>query len=403
MHRRRALQASGAIVTGTIAGCLRGIRDFETYRHVKDAPVDGPVAIPWRTQAYDARRSGYTAWGWLPPNLAISHFASARKSIEIQPAFVDDIAYFGADHVEHDSRRRRSGVRSADYRGKGWFSFQESPVASPTVVSDAIFVTSDGMTRALDRRDGTLCWEYREGSSHPTASPTAIDDTVYVTGERVFALAAATGEVRWSTDRADTILRGTAATREGVFATGGSEGRGSVYRFEPETGRERWSRSTSSEVLVPPVLGELVYVVEAEGRLRALNPSDGSEAWSRELDGRSTSMPAIAEETVYAVATNGNTLDALDALTGDLRWEFDFDARSAMGPTIARDTVYLPTGVDGGGFIHPIEADTGTSSGWRSLPREPVSSLVIGAGSGLIATGSSSSETHLYLLNRAES
>lgn len=401
MRRRRALQVGGGLLTGMCAGCLRSVRATETYQYEREAPINGPVAIPWRTQAYDARRSGYTPYGRLPLEIAVGLFASARQPIRMQPAFVGGIAYFGATHVDPDRLRWRAGLRAADSRARGWISHQKGHLASPTVVGDAIFVTSRGLTRALDRRNGRLCWAYHEGTSHPPASPTVVDETVYVTGERVFALDAATGEVRWGTNRSDTTLRGTAATTDGVFATGGSDDRGTVYRFDPETGRERWATATSDAVLVPPVLDDLVYVVEAEGRLRALSPADGSEAWSRELDGRSTAMPAVAAGTVYAVATAGNTLYAFDAATGERRWEFGFDARRAIGPTIAGDTVYLPTGDGGNGVVHAVEAETGTSIRSQRLPREPVSSLVVGVDTGLIAAGLSS-ETHLYVLSRPE-
>lgn len=407
MRRRRALQVAGGLLTGGLAGCTAGGQVFRTYRYVKDAPIDGPVALPRPTLGYDARRTGYTPHGGLPSETAVSLFALAGQPIKMQPAFInegvlriDGVAYFGAK--TYNDGLRRSGLRAADSQGDGWFVPETDELASPTIVGDAIFVTSDGMTRALDRRDGTLCWAYHEGASYPTASPTVVDDTVYVTGDRVFALSATMGEVQWATNRS-AGLRGTAATEDGVFATASGEVRGTVYRFEPETGREQWATSTRSEILVPPVLGEFVYVVEANGRIRALDRVDGSEAWSQELGSRSTAMPAVAEGTVYAVGVDSNTttLKALDARTGTVRWQTIFTAQSATGPTIAGDTVYFPMGVENGGLINELAADTGEIRGSHELPQAPVTPLIVGVAMGFISTGTSP-ETRLYLLKRPD-
>jgi outer membrane protein assembly factor BamB len=404
MRRRRCLQVLGGCLIGALAGCTTGGQVFETYRYERDAPVDGPVATPWRTQAHDARRSGYAPYGQLPPETTADLFANVHQTIEMQPAFVDGVAYFGARRAapQDIGDLGPSGLKAADSRRDQWFVPEHNALASPTVVGDAIFVTSDGTTRALDRRDGTLCWEYSAGASHPTACPTVVGDTVYVTGERVVALAATTGEVQWATTRPEGGFRGTAARSDGVFATARGEAWDGVYRFDTETGRERWVTPTDSGLPVPPVLGEFVYVTEATGQLRALDPSDGTEAWSRELGGDSSAMPAVAEGTVYAAATNGDSLLSIDASTGDLRWESGFDALNVKSPTVAGDSVYLPASVHDGGLVYEFAADSGRIRGAHELPRAPTTPLVVGVDVGLIGTGLRSSRTKLQFLSRPD-
>lgn len=405
MRRRRALGALGGCLVGSLSGCAADRRVSEVYRYERDAPVGGPVAIPWRTQAHDALRSGYNRSGRLPPEADVDSFAHTRQPIETQPAFIYGIAYFGANRAgpEDITDLGPTGLKASEGRRDQWFFTTDTPLASPTVVGDAIFVTNDGMTRALDRRDGTLCWEYHQGSNYPTASPTAVGDTVYVTGERVFALTATTGEVQWATTRPETIFRGTAATDAEVFATAGSRGRGAVYGFDPETGRERWRRRTNSEVLVPPVLGEFTFAVEAGGRLLALDVSDGSEAWSWELDGSSSAMPAVADGTVYVAATSGNTLRAIDESTGDLLWESTFPANKTTSLTVGGNTVYVPATVQNEGFVYGFGANTGVLRELYQLPEPPMTPLVVGSGVGLIGTGTQSSGTQFQRLSRPES
>jgi len=333
-----------------------------------------------------------------------SLFARAGHSTDVSPAFVGGTAYFGARRPPPDDERERFGPPGLRAAGgdESWFFRSEPPLASPTVVGDAVLLTTAGVTRALDRRDGTLCWAYRDGRGLSTASPAVVDDTVYVTGTRVFALAARTGEIRWATDSLRFGPRGTAATADAVFATTGGKGRGSAYRFDPETGRRVWARSTDSPLPVPPVRGELVYVAGADGRLRALEPADGSLVWSRDLGGRSSAMPAVGDRTVYAAATDGSVLYAFDGHTGDERWRFRFEGGRATGPTVAGDTVYLPTSAEAGagGLVHELATHDGTVRRSHHLPREPVTPLVVGTSSGLIGAGSPASETRLYRLDR---
>jgi len=405
MRRRRSLQVLGGCLVGAVAGCTTGDRMFESYRYERDAPIDGQAATPWRTLAHDSRRSGYAPYGQLPPETSASVFADARQQIEMQPTFIDGTAYFEARRADPQDigRLGPSGLKAADGRDDLWFVPESDTLASPTVVGDAIFMTSDGTTRALDRRDGALCWEYRAGVSHPAACPTVVGDTVYVTGERVYALAATTGEVQWATTRPEGgAFHGTAATSAGVFATARGDAWDGVYRFDPETGREQWVTPTSSSLLVPPVFGEFVYVAEATGQLRALDPSDGTEAWARDLGGDSSAMPAVAEGTVYAAATNGDSLQTIDASTGDLRWESGFDALNAKSPTVAGDSVYVPAGVHDGGLLYEFAAGTGRIRGTHELPGAPTTPLVVGVDEGLVGTGSRSSGTKLQLLSRPD-
>jgi len=404
MRRRRALQVVGGVFAGTLSGCTADRSVFDTYRHERDAPVDGPVATPWQTLGYDSRRSGYNPYGWLPQSAEVSAFAYAGRQSDHQPAFVVGTAYFGSRKPDNRGigiNEGLAGLRAADSEEESWFFQADATIASPTVVGNAVLVTSAGTTRAVDTRDGALCWEYHEGTARPSASPTVVDDTVYVTGERVFALTASTGEVRWATDTLQFRPRGTAATTEGVFATAGNDERGAVYRFDTETGSEKWVTPTSGMTLAPPVLGKLVYVVEAEGRLRALDPSDGTEVWSRELGGPTTAIPAVADRTVYAVASAGSTLTAFDAFTGTMRWEFPFEGRRAVGPTVGSSAVYLPTSTrQSRGLVHAVAPETGEVRESYELPAEPRTPLVLGPQIGLVNARGDSSSTWLYALSQ---
>lgn len=79
--------------------------------------------------------------------------------------------------------------------------------------------------------------------------------------------------------------------------------------------------------------------LEAGGFLLALEVSAGSEAWSWDLNGRSSAMPAVADGTVYVLATNDNTLRTIDESIGYLRWESTFPPQKRMSLTVGSNTV----------------------------------------------------------------
>lgn len=364
----------------------------------------GPTAAPWKTLGYDNRRSGHNPSGWLSWPAESGLFARTKHSVAHEPALVDGVAYFGSR--EHDDSGVEgtdgpSGLRAVDRSGEEWFYRERDTLASPTVVGNAIFVTSEERTVALGRRNGDLCWGFRAGRGIPAASPTVADGSVYVTGDRLFALVATTGEVQWATDRLVHTPGGTAATSDGVFATASSPGGGAVYRFDPETGETVWSEPTDSSVLAPPVLGPIVYVVETDGQLRTLDPADGTGVWSRDLGDRASALPAVAEGTVYVVAPGDDTLRAFDAVTGAVDWQFSFDGRQATGPTVGRTSVYFPVRTKTGGVVPALAARTGAVRESHELPRQPATPLVLGAKRGLISTSSFASTTRLSSLEPA--
>lgn len=404
MRRRGVLKLAGGALVGTAAGCTTPGQIFGTYSHEKDAPADDSAVGPWPTLAHDSRRTSHAPYGWLPKEPVVRQFALVGRTVGTQPLSVDRAAYFSGRRFDDEAGWRGigpSGLRATDDE-EGWFFGEPNPLATPTVAGDALFLTAAGTTRALDRRDGSLCWEYREGTGTPLTAPAAVGDSVYVSGDRVYALDATTGAVEWASDRLPGRIAGTAATAEGVFATTGSEEGGAVYRFEPETGRRQWATPADSAVVVPPVVGDLVYAVETAGRVRGLEPSDGSEAWYREFNAPGELPPALADGTLYITGANDTTLRAVDALTGLTRWKFPYVGRSVAGPTVADDVVYVPTADSEQGRLYALEAATGRLSGEPvDLPQRPVSPLVSTPGTALIAAGSSWS-TRVWLLTHPE-
>ncbi|WP_254536066.1 outer membrane protein assembly factor BamB family protein [Halomarina litorea] len=406
MRRRRALHLASGLLAGSLAGCtalgdaLTGPRRYE-----RDAPVDSRSVGPWPTLGHDARRSGYAPDVSGPPaDASVSSVVDAGLYPEMQPVLAADTLYYGANRRDADGSSSRgpfSGFVATGFDGtERWTVAESKGLATPTVVGDAVFTTSAGNTRALDRRDGSLCWQYDVGYGSPGASPTVLDGTVYVTDGEVTALDARTGERRWVAEVNTASPQGTAATPDLVAATSGSGGEGGAYGIDPADGTLLWNAGAVGESYAPPVIGDgRVFVVTTDGTLHALDSADGSPVWRHELRRSAYERVTVAEEMVYVKGTNDRTLFALDTVDGTERWSVEFDAGAPrLVPTVAADRVYVAEGVDHGA-VSVLDAATGDRLNRYDLPSAPTTGPVVGDGFAVVGTGRHSSEGRLVVLS----
>ena len=92
-----------------------------------------------------------------------------------------------------------------------------------------------------------------------------------------------------------------------------------VYALDAATGQLRWSYTTGDEVVSgPAVAGGTVYVGSDDDKVYALNAATGHLRWSYTTGGVVVSGPAVAGGTVY-VGSDDHKVYALNAATGDLR------------------------------------------------------------------------------------
>jgi outer membrane protein assembly factor BamB len=112
----------------------------------------------------------------------------------------------------------------------------------------------------------------------------------------------------------------------------------SVYALDAASGDLRWAAPASQPIFQVTVAGATVYAESGVRRLYALDAATGRVRWvigtRRDIIGR----PAVAGGSVY-VATVGGQVKALDAATGHVRWTHRMQV--ASGPVVAANTVYL--------------------------------------------------------------
>ena len=165
----------------------------------------------------------------------------------------------------------------------------------------------------FDMNSGTpTCYDYVQ------SSPVVADGTVYAgsTDGKLYAVAADTGEVKW-TFAASKKVRGSAAVADGVVYFGS------------------WDK--------------LMYAVEA---------ATGEVKWAVGIGGEVQSTPVVANGMVYSASRKASVV-ALDAQTGELKWEHSYGANLWVesSPTLVDDVIYI--GSSGSKFILGLDALTG--------------------------------------------
>lgn len=155
---------------------------------------------------------------------------------------------------------------------------------APTIVNGAVFAaTPDGTVAKVDLQTGAVLWK------------TSADKR----------LAAGAGS--------DGVITAV-ATREGM-----------VIALD-ETGQVKWRAQASSDVSIPPIVGNGVVIVRSgDYRLQAFNAQTGDRIWSVQRPGPALALRAPARllllEGLVMSGIPGGKLLGVNAVSGDVQWE----------------------------------------------------------------------------------
>jgi outer membrane protein assembly factor BamB len=205
---------------------------------------------------------------------------------------------------------------------------------------------SSGLVLAMDAETGEDVWRFRTGAVE--SSPVLVDGTLYfgTFDDRLYALDARTGKVRWFFETGDDV-KGGPAYRDGVVYTGSYDGK--VYAVDARTGKLRWSSESQGGLLgagnfyAGPAIGYgRVFIGNTDGKVYAFGAKSGDLLWSKTTGDYVYSSAALGDRIVYVGSYDGR-LYALDAATGDVRWSFDAEGSISGSPTIMAGLVYFST------------------------------------------------------------
>lgn len=212
----------------------------------------------------------------------------------------------------------------------------------------------------------------------------------------LYALRAANGEQIW---RFETIGFVQCAPlydpNEDVVYFGSNDG--AFYKVAAKDGKLRWRFMSNAEVSRRPVLQNgLLYVVNANDTLLALEPATGKVRWSQHrspatgMEVAGYAGPAVFRGKVYTGFSDGNVV-AYDALTGAERWQpvdLAAEAEQTLGEVPQQldvDTTPVPNLLPSGpvvyvasyaGGVFALDAETGVQV-WANTAVSGVSELTL--------------------------
>ncbi|MBI4328561.1 MAG: PQQ-binding-like beta-propeller repeat protein [Chloroflexi bacterium] len=231
---------------------------------------------------------------------------------------------------------------------------------TPAADEERIYVGGfDGVVYALKRSvitDGApeIAWRHPEKEGARTE---AVIGGIALSGGKVFvgsedgklyALDAATGEVKWAFPTGARIWAPPVVVGNTVYV-GSMDG--SVYAVWIEddspqgarAGEQRWQFQTKGAVASGPVVvGDRLYVGSFDRSFYALDARKGTPAWPQPFSAKNWfwTEPLVAGETVY-VGSLDRTLYALDTRTGDLQWAFEAGAAIRGTPLLTGGAVIV--------------------------------------------------------------
>jgi outer membrane protein assembly factor BamB len=226
-----------------------------------------------------------------------------------------------------------------------------------------------GEVIALDRESGEIVWR-KSVPGEALSSPAAGDGLVYVNlgSGKLLALHPDTGEERWRHEQEvpALTLRGLSSP---TSANGGvlfGEESGKLTVLIAENGYTAWSAEVATakgasefERLVdvdtkPIVVGAFAYAIAYNGNLAAVDVRSGNVVWKREYS--SYRDLSIEANVIYVVDSDG-IIYALDKDSGIERWsQSGLRGWYLTAPTIAGN--YLAVG-DQEGNLHWLDKQTG--------------------------------------------
>ncbi len=175
-------------------------------------------------------------------------------------------------------------------------------MASPAVVSDMVFITTeDGVAAGLNAANGEIVWDYEIGSPSDSA-PAVAGGAVYLgaRNHRILALGQQDGQLQWERNLGNIVL-GSAIVVDGT-----------------------------------------VYIGSTNGELEALDAATGERRWSAPANGWVVGHPAT-DGSVIATTSLGERFITIDAETGRRRLAFFSGTPVAGGPVIADGRAYFVT------------------------------------------------------------
>lgn len=154
--------------------------------------------------------------------------------------------------------------------------------------------------------------------------PAVVNDAVYAAtpSGQLAKVNLQTGQILWNKQVAKKLSAGAGSDGD-VVAVGASDG--TVIAYDTN-GNELWTAKASSEISVPPAVGDGIVVVRStDYRIQAFNSRNGELLWSLQRPGPSLALKTNIKMEVFdgvvIVGMPNGRLMIIEGQTGGVQWE----------------------------------------------------------------------------------
>ncbi|MFI6086078.1 PQQ-binding-like beta-propeller repeat protein [Streptomyces sp. NPDC051217] len=246
---------------------------------------------------------------------------SVGGAVTSSPAVADGLVYVGGSDGRVYALDATTGER------KWHYPTIDKLEPAPTVADGAVYIGGSSAVTSLDAATGKKRWAVSRDSG--LKPPAVVDGVVYIAGYKYMsALDAATGAEEWAVGSSDWGFRnksvwsnepedwGFTSPRvvDGVVYIGSSK---RVYALDAATGDMKWAFDSGDWVRSSPTVADkVVYVGSNSKRVYALDAADGNKNWSYATGDKVRSSPAVANGVVY-VSSSDHSVYALETAIKD--------------------------------------------------------------------------------------
>lgn len=327
-----------------------------------------------------------------PKSLAVRWTFPTRGAVISSPVVAGGTVYVGSSDNHLYAIDAATGQEFWDFDAHGDVN------STPAVAGDVVLTLSrDGNLYALNAETGRLKWKFATaGERRHTArgieylspatetmpdpwdfflsSPTVANDTVYFgSGDgNVYAVALATGELRWKFQTNNVVHASPAVVDGRVFI--GSFDR-FFYALDAANGALLWRFQTGSDErahLMTGIPGSaavsngVVFFGCRDAHVYALDAATGRQLWKHQTDSSwVVASPAVCNDLVCYATSDSLKFEILAAKTGELRHAIATDLYGFSSAAVAEGVAYFGT-FDG--KLHAVNLASGASVGEFTVP-----------------------------------
>ena len=231
------------------------------------------LASDWSMFKNDTSHWGFTTDAVNPP-LTVAWTSNLGFDSDSSPVIVNDVLYVGSNF----------GIHAIDAKtGKELWKTQTNGFvkSAPTVADGVLYVGGDdNRFYAMDIKDGTMKWIYKNATNGYTSSPIVVNNLAYEGSKdgSFYAFDVRNGEPSWQV-LTGKLIESSPAMGDGLIVFGPDGGL--IIAVDRVTRKENWRYDTgASDILSSPLIADgSVFVGSNDGNIYALATANGTLKW----------------------------------------------------------------------------------------------------------------------------